>query len=263
MKSTWRRQADYGLEYGRKKSDIPFWAGLIKEFKAKSILELGVGNGRVFFPLLESLGSQLERAVGLDIDEELLAQAKQRLGRCSSEIKLKAELIKQDMRFFNLDQKFDFIFIPFSSLALIFSPADQKKVLTAVSCHLQPQGYFALEVFAPDLPALAKKTGRWIVEKKEIVDEKKSLRLVRTRKSRYHPGAQLSQTEDHYQRYNLKDNQLLEEYTTAFSVYKFFPNELRLLLENQDFVIEHFWGDYQRNQFANDSKKMIVVARRK
>lgn len=262
MKFTWRRQSDYELEYGRKKNDILFWAGLIKELKVKSILELGVGNGRVFFPLLKFLGTQLEKAAGLDVDEELLAEARRKLGSHPRQLKPKIWLIKQDMRFFNLGQKFDFIFIPFSSFALIFSPADQKKVLTAVSRHLQPRGYFALEVFAPDLPALAKKTGKWVVEKKEVVDGKKGLRLVRARRSTYHPATQISQTKDHYQRLQLNSDRLLEEYLTSFKVYKFFPRELRLLLENQGFKIKHFWGDYQRHQFADDSQKMIVVARK-
>jgi ubiquinone/menaquinone biosynthesis C-methylase UbiE len=262
MKSTWRRQSDYELEYGRKKSDIPFWAKLIRELKAKSILELAVGNGRVLIPLLNSLKRQVDLAVGLDVDQELLDQAEQKLKKISPKIKTNVSLVKQDMRSFRLGQKFDFIFIPFSSFALIFDRTDQKKVLASVARHLSPGGHFALEVFAPDLPSLAAKTSKWAVEKKEVMDGKSGLKLVKTRKSRYHPNTQLSQTEDHYQRYDLKDNRLLEEYTTAFSVYKFFPTELRLLLENQGFKIERFWGDYERNQFADDSKKMIVIARK-
>jgi ubiquinone/menaquinone biosynthesis C-methylase UbiE len=79
VKKTSRLAPDYELEYKEKKDDLFFWVKLVQEFGACSVLELGVGTGRVLFPLVESLGGQVEKAVGVEVDKALLSQARKKL----------------------------------------------------------------------------------------------------------------------------------------------------------------------------------------
>ena len=100
------------------------------------------------------------------------------------------------------------------------------------------------------------------VTKKEFRDEAKGVKLIRTRKSRYSPANQVIDTEYQYQKYD-SGGVLIDKYITKFKLYKFFPTELRLLIENNGFSIEHFWGDYERNEFGDDSERMVILAKKR
>lgn len=262
MKKTYRFAPDYELEYKERTLDLDFWIKLVKELKVKSVLELGVGTGRVFFPLVDKLYSQLEQAVGIDADSLILSQAKKKLSSEFSRLKDKVELKKADMRDFRLKEKFDFIFIPYNTFSMIDELDDRLKVLKAVREHLAVSGYLGFEVYAPNLLFLWKRSLKDIVTKKEFWDKKEGIRLVRIRTKRYHPARQVIDNRFNYQRYRLKDNKLIDEYSTDFKLYKFFPIEMRLLLRIAGFSIVHFWGNYQRSDFNDDSTKMIVVAKK-
>lgn len=260
MRRTHRRAPDYELEYKNKKEDLDFWIKLVKDLKVKSILELGVGTGRVLFPLVKALNQQVKKAVGLEVDANLLAQTKKKLHRDYSEIEDKIELIKADMRSFVLKDRFDFIFIPFNTFSLIYKLEDHLVVLEVVKKHLKPRGYFAFEVYAPKLELLSRLAKKERVTKKEFLDEAEGVRLIRVRKSRYYPASQVIDTEYRYRKYDSNDT-LIDKYDTKFKLYKFFPTELSLLLKNAGFLIEYFWGDFQRNEFGDDSRRMIVVVK--
>jgi SAM-dependent methyltransferase len=171
-------------------------------------------------------------------------------------------LVEEDMRLLDLKERFDFIFIPFNTFSLIYELQDRLAVLRVIKKHLKRKGYFVFEIYAPNLSNLAKKSRRKVVTRKEFWDKAQGIKLVRTRTARYHPASQVINNRYDFKKYQLKDEKLIEKYSTTFKLYKFFPSELRLLLESNGFLIKHFWGDYQRNEFGNDSKKMIVVAKK-
>lgn len=260
MEKTHRLAPDYELEYQEKKEDLDFWIKLVKDLKVESILELGLGTGRVLFLLVQALGQQVKKAVGLEVDADLLTQAKKKLHREYPGIKGKIRLIKADMRSFKLKDKFDFIFIPFNTFCLIYELEDRLSVLKQVRKHLKLGGYFAFEVYAPKLELLSELAKKGKTTKKEFLDKAKGVKLVRVRKSRYYSASQIIDTEYRYRKYD-SAGALIDKYATKFKLYKFFPSELRLLLERSGFSIKHFWGDYQRNKFSDDSRRMIIVAK--
>jgi len=262
MKQTSRLAPDYELEYKGKKDDLPFWIELVRDLEAHSILELGIGTGRVLFPLVKALGQQVKKTAGLEVDVHLLAQAKKKLHHEYPDIEDKVRLIRADMRSFKLKDKFDFIFIPFNTFSLIYELEDRLSLLKTVKKHLKLSGCFTFEVYAPKLELLSRLAKKERVTKKEFLDEAEGIRLVRARKARYYPASQIIDTEYGYKKYN-STGVLIKRYVTKFKLYKFFPTELRLLLENAGFSIKHFWGDYARTKFTDDSRRMIIVAKKK
>ena len=262
MKQTSRLAPDYELEYKGKKDDLSFWIKLVRDLGAHSVLELGVGTGRVLFPLVDSLREQVKKAVGIEIDKVLLSQAREKLKRRYQKINSKVRLVRADMRSFEVKDRFDFIFIPFNTFSLIYELRDHLAVLRAVKKHLKQKGHFALEVYAPNLSRLTRKFQRKVISRKEFLDKAQGIKLVRMRTARYYPASQVINNRYDFKKYRLKDKRLIERYSTTFKLYKFFPTELRFLLESKGFLIEHFWGDYERNEFGNDSKKMIVIAKK-
>lgn len=261
MKKTHRLAPDYDLEYKEKKEDLGFWADLVKKLKVTSVTELGVGTGRVLFPLVESCFFQLKKAVGIEVDESLLSQAREKLRGEYPSIKSKIKLHQADMRSFELKEKFDFIFIPFNTFSLVYDLEERLTVLRQVKKHLTTQGYFAFEVYAPNLLKLWEKSQKRIVSRKEFLNKVRGVKLVRIRTARYYPASQIIENRYDYKKYRLEDNKLIEKYSTKFRLYKTFPNELRLMLKMSGLSLIHFWGNYQGNKFNDDSSKMIVVAK--
>lgn len=261
MKKTYRLAPDYELEYSQKRQDLFFWVGLAHDLGACSILELGVGTGRVLFPVARGLGEKLKKAVGLDADVNLLKTARRKLHKDYHKIESRVELIQGDMRSFKLKDKFDFIFIPFNSLSMIYKPEDQLAVLKNVRTHLRKGGFLCFEVYAPKLDMLARLASEERITQKEFQDKKEKVRLVRERRSKYNPKTQVIDTQYHYRKYDASGS-LIDEYQTSFKLYKFFPAQLRLLLKKAGFTIKHLWGDYEKNDFDSSSKKIIIVARK-
>lgn len=260
MKRTHRLAPDYKLEYQGKRGDLDFWIKLVKDFKANSILELGVGIGRVLFPLVKALDRQVKKAVGLDIDNNLLVQAQSKLKREYPKIEAKIDLVRADMRSFELKDKFDFIFISFNTFSLIYKLEDRLAVLKRIKKHLKPAGYFAFEVYAADLEKLTQKLKQRRTQK-EFIDKQKGIRLARIRIAKYHPASQIIDNKYIFKKYKVGTGKLIDEYSTTFKLYKFFPTELGLMLKMAGFSMIHFWGDYSRSEFTDDSGKMIIVAK--
>jgi len=81
------------------------------------------------------------------------------------------------------------------------------------------------------------------------------------RKSRYYPASQVIDTKYLFSKYD-STGTLINEYTTRFKLYKFFPAALRLLLGKAGFSIKYFWGGYDRSEFNDSSRRMIIVAKK-
>jgi ubiquinone/menaquinone biosynthesis C-methylase UbiE len=92
--------------------DIPFYLEYAKECRGE-VLEIACGTGRALIPLAQE-GIKI---TGLDISDEMLKIAKEKVGRLDEKIKENIEFIHGDMANFDLKKKFSFIFwyVPFIS----------------------------------------------------------------------------------------------------------------------------------------------------
>ena len=105
----------YHDQFWWKKDDIEFWK---KTFfnQDKTILELAAGTGRLAMPLIrENLDY-----TGLEISNDYCNFANKDL----QELTNKAHIVQGDMRNFNLNKKFDIIFIGFNSLLHLLNEKD-------------------------------------------------------------------------------------------------------------------------------------------
>lgn len=106
---------------------------------AHSVLELGCGYGRV----LEGLTKLPDLEVhGLDRDPGLLELAAKRAPN--------ALLARGDMRRFELDRRFDRIFIPYNGVYCLQSEADFLEMLACARAHLEPGGLLVFDAYAAD-----------------------------------------------------------------------------------------------------------------
>ncbi len=109
------------------------------------ILELGCGHGRVLRALADRPG---RRCVGIELHDGLLEMARDELRTAPPTGDV--ELVRADMRTFDLDERFDRILLPHGSLYCLLEPTEIDACLARVREHLVPGGELWLDAYAAD-----------------------------------------------------------------------------------------------------------------
>jgi SAM-dependent methyltransferase len=147
----------------RLEGDLEIYADLAPP--GGSILELGVGSGRLAFALAERGFS----VTGVDIAPAMLAQAVARKAELPPEIARRVELKRGDMTAIDLRQTFDMVICPFFALAHLPRGMAWKNTFATAAKHLKSGGLAVfhlplLDIMRlpgpenPDLPVLDQPT---------------------------------------------------------------------------------------------------------
>jgi ubiquinone/menaquinone biosynthesis C-methylase UbiE len=119
--------------------------------EAKSILELGVGNGNVLTAFPKKYGLS-----GLDIEKKYVALAKKKLSNASFYV--------SSMHNFRIKQKFDVIFSVYDSINFLRNLKQWSETFNTVNKHLNKDGLFVFDFYTPFMLGIAKK---WVSFSKE------------------------------------------------------------------------------------------------
>ena len=119
--------------------DVAFYRAICAD--AETVLELGVGDGRIAIPLAQD-GCAV---VGLDTHPEMIAAGQARAGG------LELDLQVGDMRAFQLDRKFDRIIIPYNGLYCL-NEVEKIQCLQSVARHLSDNGVLAFDGYILEPP---------------------------------------------------------------------------------------------------------------
>jgi SAM-dependent methyltransferase len=107
-----------------------------------SILELGVGTGRLAFALAEQGFS----VTGIDIAPAMLAQAAARQAEAHSEVARRVTLKRADMTSLDLKRTFDLVICPYFTLAHVPRGMAWKNTFATAARHLKPEGLAAFHL---------------------------------------------------------------------------------------------------------------------
>ncbi len=119
---------------------------------AKSILELGVGNGNV----LKHFSKKYDLH-GLDIDKKSLALSKKKIPQ--------ANLFFSSMHNFKVNKKFDVIFSVYDSLNFLLNFKQWEQTFKKVKSHLSENGIFIFDFYTPKMLEKAKSWDKFSKEK--------------------------------------------------------------------------------------------------
>ena len=133
----------YDFSYADFTEDIEFYENLARAVDGP-ILELGVGSGRVAFPLAEA-GYEV---VGIDTSPSMLDRAQRRLAAAKLK-KGRLELVAADMTGFDLGRRFGLILIAADTFQHLLTTKEQRACIECVARHLAPGGLFVLSVRSP------------------------------------------------------------------------------------------------------------------
>ncbi len=264
MTDLYRRPDEYDLEHVGDEEDVIFYVGLAKSMKAKSVLELGCGTGRITLPLAEEGARSGFSVVGLDSEANMLKQGRDKARRMPAAARKQLKLVHGDMRKWRGREPFDLIVVPCASITHLLDLNDQLDVWRQAFQNLAPGGRFVVETVMPNFSAYADSFSnppRTLVEiDRDVTDERRKIRLVRRKTINYVPYEQRAQIRFLYEKYHRKS--LVECYIDDFESHVYFPRELRLLYLHTGFEIEDVFGDYNLRPLRASSQLMLMIGRK-
>jgi SAM-dependent methyltransferase len=202
-------------------------------------LEIGIGTGRIAFPLIDR-GFNI---AGLDVSAEMIdvLTAKDPDGRL-------AAAHCASMTDFDLgEDRFDAVFAVFNTVNLALDPRDQAAAFRRAAHHLQPGGTLVVEILNPAQTTLGYNFGRtWQVQEvsnDEVTVITGRLNLTQQTIALKHvlmgPGGIKILPAD---------------------VRFIWPNEAVLLIENTGLNVDHIYGDWDRSSLTDRSPRLLIEA---
>jgi SAM-dependent methyltransferase len=108
-------------------------------------LELAIGTGRVAVPLLE----RGVRVVGIELSPPMLARLRQKVDEAALPVAL------GDMSSTQVAGRFSVVYLVFNTIANLLTQDEQVACFRNAARHLRPGGCFVVELWVPELRALA------------------------------------------------------------------------------------------------------------
>lgn len=236
--------------------DIKFYVDMCQDAEG-DVLELGCGTGRILIPIAR----QGNNITGLDISKNMLTKCEANLQKEAEDIRKRVNLSQGSMADFSIDKKFDRIIIPFRALSVLLNVKDQLSCLQRVRDHLSEKGKLIFDVFTVDMAGMIRLSdGKERTEfDYNLPDGRKFKRTYRY--AAQHPSEQYNDVELIY--YVTDTRGRTERLVDTFKWRYFFRFELEHLLVRAGFRLLHFYGDFDKSLFTDNSPEMILIAEKK
>ena len=223
--------------------DLEFYRRWLPKNKDARILELCCGTGRLTLPIAKD-GYPI---IGVDNAPSMLEKAKTKALHAGLDI----EFIESDIRFLDLSEKFDLIFIPFNSIHHLYTNEDLFKALDGVKNHLKEGGLLLFDCFNPDINLIIEGAKGVKEISKYTTDDGREVLIKQI--MRYERTTQINRIEWHYYINGTFDS------IQNLDMRMFFPQELEAYLKWNDFHILHKFGSFAEEAFQDHSDKQIFV----
>lgn len=209
-----------------------------------SVLEIGVGTGRIFRNAIRSKPD----IYGIDVSPSMLDVLRSHL-RDQDRVKIS----EQDAVNFSFPHQFKLIIAPFRMFMHLEKKEEQLQALHNIRNHLTDEGRFIFDVFVPDMYMLLNP----LIDVPDFDGEyEKGRMLQRYVSTRPDLIRQLIHVT-----FRLKwdESGRFEEASWQVPMRFFFRYELEHLIERTGFSHYEILGDYSRHPLQSDSKEFIPV----
>jgi SAM-dependent methyltransferase len=212
-------------------------------------LDLACGTGRMALHMA-ALGYQV---TGVDIAVHMLAHARQKATQQAAMI----EWVLADVRTFQLQQLFAFIYLLGNAWQFLLTQEDQEALLARVREHLHPEGVFLFETRNPSARNLLEVRypggrayalpagGQLMVSEQQHYDPVTRIQHYLRHLSMLRPGGE---PEERFLRVALR-------YTS--------PREMETLLSSQGFLIRASYGSWQQEPLTATSPALIYACQKR
>lgn len=226
-----------GLSFG----DVEFYSERLASCEG-SVLEPGVGTGRMLIPLLEK-GLNVD---GFDVSAEMLKICR---NNCKSR-DLHPKLFEGKMETFSLDTKYEAIIVPTGTFLLLHKREDSLNALKNFYNHLSNGGKLILDIlFQTDLTIGHASTRTWEAQDDEIITLESKLVQVDFIN-------QYTITHNRYEKW--KNGQLTQSELERFPLRWYGVEEFKMILEQIGFEDIILSADYKYGEYPTDSTQTIT-----
>lgn len=206
---------------------------LVELANRRPALELGIGTGRIAIPLAR----RGVRVHGIDLSEEMVERLRAKPGAAQIEVTI------GDFATTRVGTTFSLAYLVFNTIENLLSQDAQLACFRNVAEHLEPGGYFVIEVAVPDLQRLPHGEMFHVFTANEEhvgVDE--------------YDVANQGLVSHHY--YRTLDGSFEEISTPLRYVW---PSELDLMARLAGMSLHERWGGWKREPFTSASRKHVSV----
>jgi SAM-dependent methyltransferase len=197
-------------------------------------LELGIGTGRVALPLSQS-GVKM---YGIDSSPAMLKKLRAKPG--SAQIQL------HQGNFANIPfkEKFDLIFVVFSTIYSLLTQEEQIRCFQNVADHLESKGLFAIEAFVPDLSRY---------------QGGQSVRAVQLESQETRLAASMLDSINQIisSQFIVLDNSKIN--VKPVKIRYIWPSEMDLMARLAGLKLLNHWDDWDQSSFTGNNKKHMSI----
>lgn len=244
--------AHYDHVYRTRRADQRFYVGVAREQGAGSVLELGVGTGRVAI----ALAKDGREVVGVDRMPPMLERLEARLMRESRAVRERITLRLGDLRSVRLKRRFPLVIAPFNVFMHLYARRDVERALATCRMHLAPRGRLVFDVLNPDLRALIRDPDRFY-KSRPIKDPTTGVLRSYSEAFEYDAIAQTQMVTSAFR--DVEDPR--DVYVCPLAHRQFFPAELEALLHYNGFAIEARYGDFEKAPLDAWAESQVIVAK--
>jgi len=232
----------YNNEFAGYEDDFSFWNYWIKKIKPKRILEVGIGNGR----LIKLLSSHVFQYDGLEISKNIIKDFIEKNPNYSGKI------YNQDMKNINIDCIYDLILVPFNTFSYLYTLNDIRNFFNGIKKISDNNTIVVIDIFNPTLDDLNSSIKYKLCGTFNVNEEKYDL-------YEKHFYDSVNQIITYVKKYVSTNNEVVFD----LPVRVFFPQEFLNLCELNGFYIEKLLGDYNNDEFSENSRKQILFLKKR
>jgi ubiquinone/menaquinone biosynthesis C-methylase UbiE len=235
--------------------DAPFY--LARADKEKSVLELGVGTGRVLIPL----APRCKEILGIDYSSDMIDRCRSKIKALPSDARAEAEV--GDITNLNLHRAFDLIIAPYRVIQALESDRDLDGFFETIRRHLSPNGTAIINAFHPksgkdELRKNWRQPNESLCWQKVLPD---GTRVVHSEwYEKMDPERMVLYPQLIYRKY--QGDELLEEFIQPIKMRCHYPDEFRNLVESRGFQIRNSWGGYGGEAYGQGRELVIEFSSR-
>ena len=232
----------YDDQFWWKKDDIEFWKSQLL-YSNKSILELAAGTGRLALPLVREGANY----TGIEISKQYTIFANNKLSPYAD----KPPIIQGDMRIFNINKKFDFIFIGFNSFLHLLKEEEAINCLNSIKKHMHKETKLYIDIFVPH-PLFLYRPKNHQTHVLDFYDTHINKEGYILETIDYNSSNEIADVIWKYFIINKK-----QYHKFNFKMKMYFPDTMNRILIDSGYAINAVWGNYSCSDFCEGSNLQI------
>jgi SAM-dependent methyltransferase len=234
--------------HGREKLETEYYYNYVGK-KGASVLEPACGTGLI---MLEMLRRGID-ICGFDISLKMLDHLKKKAYR--EKLDIRGRVFKKNLNNFNLNRKFDYIYITARSFLHLLTQKEQINSLKRIHSHLKPGGKFLMNIYTPDFEILYKHSlpdQKFSYYDSYILENGKEVHLYS--KQEHDLSNQIQNITWRF----VVDNKKMD---SKMQVRWIYPSEFKLLLRISGFRKWELYGGFKGETYRYGREMLWIVTR--